>query len=424
MTFKAGTAVLLNPGFETKQGGTFLGKTETGQNANYTQDYVMGIEYQNTVIQAIYNSEGRLYFAGSTTRYEYTMTDHLGNARVSFTDQNADGTPEIIQENHYYPFGLAMEGPWVNDPAQDNNYQYNGKELNDDFGLGWMDYGARWYDASVGRWNGVDPLAENYFNFSPYNYTLNNPVLFIDPDGNAVYYSWDGKYLGSDGKDDNMVYAADKVTTNKKGNLKFHNAKSLGVNHDLFLAFASTVYNEASGSTETYPMANIIVNLINGGKSRLDNLEEAVMYDNSSFQGASQEHLDDYIDEDRASKNEKHEIDAVINALAGNKYPEAREKGNFKDYSNGANAWDGIDLVDTHKKNSHRYYKWSSSSKELLQKYRDKVNGGVKVENWKYVESNADISAVYIKGKTLFAFVPGGRGGNVYDKLVVKKPKP
>jgi len=92
------------------------------------------------------------------------MTDHLGNARVSFTDQNADGVPEIIQENHYYPFGLAMEGLWVNDPAEDNKYTYNGKELNDDFGLGWMDYGARWYDASVGRWNGVDPLVQVFRN--------------------------------------------------------------------------------------------------------------------------------------------------------------------------------------------------------------------------------------------------------------------
>jgi RHS repeat-associated protein len=93
--------------------------------------------------------------------------------------------PEIIQENHYYPFGLAMEGPWVNDPAEDNKYQYNGKELNDDFGLGWMDYGARWYDAAIGRWSGIDPLAEKYMSWNPYNYVYNNPMSYIDPDGRS-----------------------------------------------------------------------------------------------------------------------------------------------------------------------------------------------------------------------------------------------
>ncbi|WP_245549997.1 RHS repeat domain-containing protein [Haliscomenobacter hydrossis] len=94
---------------------------------------------------------------------------------------------EIIQENQYYPFGMNQEGTFMNDAAvKDTKYQYNGKELNDDFGLGWSDYGARWYDASIGRWNGVDPLGEKYMNVSGYVYALNNPVLFIDPDGREV----------------------------------------------------------------------------------------------------------------------------------------------------------------------------------------------------------------------------------------------
>ncbi|MBC6993170.1 RHS repeat-associated core domain-containing protein [Lewinella lacunae] len=64
-------------------------------------------------------------------------------------------------------------------------YQYNGKELN--AGVGWYDYGARWYDAGIGRWNGVDPLAGDYAAWSPYNYVLGNPLANIDPDGSSVY---------------------------------------------------------------------------------------------------------------------------------------------------------------------------------------------------------------------------------------------
>ena len=65
-------------------------------------------------------------------------------------------------------------------------YQYNGKELEKDMGINLYDYGARWYDAAVGRWTSVDPLAEKYAGWSAYHYTMDNPVRLVDPDGRKV----------------------------------------------------------------------------------------------------------------------------------------------------------------------------------------------------------------------------------------------
>jgi len=157
-----------------------------------TQDYVGGIEYKNEVLEAVYHAEGRVYFEDGTNRYEYTITDHLGNARLTFTDKDGDGridqsddseVNEVLQENHYYPFGMAMDGQWIGDPGRESKYRYNGKELEEDFGLEWYDYGARWYDPAIGRWNAVDPSAEKYKAWSPYNYVFDNPLAYIDPDG-------------------------------------------------------------------------------------------------------------------------------------------------------------------------------------------------------------------------------------------------
>ena len=90
---------------------------------------------------------------------------------------------EILQTNHYYPFGMAMELPSQLMGNPNNAYQYNGKELNSDFGLDWLDYGARWYDASMARWNTLDLRSEHAVQHSPYAYTYNNPIMYIDPDG-------------------------------------------------------------------------------------------------------------------------------------------------------------------------------------------------------------------------------------------------
>jgi len=122
-------------------------------------------------------------------RYEYAIRDHLGNTRLTFTDKNNNGriditttasTNEVLQENHYYPFGMAMSGPWMDDAARNNLYQYNGKELNEDFGLNWYSYGVRWYDPFIGRFWSADPIIEKFPWATPYNYAENKVPNAID----------------------------------------------------------------------------------------------------------------------------------------------------------------------------------------------------------------------------------------------------
>ena len=110
-----------------------------------------------------------------TPVYHYYLQDHLGNNRMVV---NANG--EVEQVNHYYAFGGLM-GESTGGDTQ--TYKYNGKVLDRINGLDWYDYGARNYDAALGRWHVVDPLAEKYYNVSPYAYCGNNPMNRIDPNG-------------------------------------------------------------------------------------------------------------------------------------------------------------------------------------------------------------------------------------------------
>jgi RHS repeat-associated protein len=78
---------------------------------------------------------------------------------------------------------MEMEGEWNLQQGLDYDYQYNGKELASDLGLDWLDYGARFYDASIGRFTSVDPLASEFPSWTPYHYVHNNPLRYTDPTG-------------------------------------------------------------------------------------------------------------------------------------------------------------------------------------------------------------------------------------------------
>lgn len=162
-------------------------KTETcyADNFQYVQYFEGGLP---SVLKFFSQPEGYVEPSGSSFKYVYQYKDHLGNVRLSYSDANNDGTivnSEIIEESNYYPFGLRHNG--YNTPASFYNvaqkYKYNGKELQDELGLNMYDYGARNYDPALGRWMNIDPLAEEGRRWSPYNYAMDNPVYFIDPDG-------------------------------------------------------------------------------------------------------------------------------------------------------------------------------------------------------------------------------------------------
>lgn len=153
-------------------------KLENRLPGNKKLQYCANFVYDDGSLKYILNEEGKLNVGDGSNTYQFFVKDHLGNIRLSVKE---DGTVEEI--NHYYPFGMRMDiANSKSDPYQ--KYLYNGKEMQDE--TDWLDYGARMYDPSLGRWHVQDPLSEKYFSYSPYNYCLNNPILFIDPDGMEV----------------------------------------------------------------------------------------------------------------------------------------------------------------------------------------------------------------------------------------------
>lgn len=134
-----------------------------------------------TKLQFITTSEGYVKHTAGVYSYVFNYTDHLGNVRLSY-GLNAN-VLTIFEENNYYPFGLKHKGYNSNNLQPSYKYKYNGKELQDELGLNMYDYGARNYDPALGRWMNIDPLAEEGRRWSPYNYAMDNPVYFLDPDG-------------------------------------------------------------------------------------------------------------------------------------------------------------------------------------------------------------------------------------------------
>ena len=185
---------------------------------------------------------------------------------------------KILEENHYYPFGLKHGA--YNQTRKDVKYEeqaaskkeikqvvpeevkfkylYNSKELQDELGLNWYDYGARNYQADLGRWFNLDPQTENYVNWTPYNYGADNPILFIDPNGEDIYMFF---YVnGYKHKEDGRMFLQAALTKA----YDFLNDKNISGDNDIM------IINNVQDLSEIESKVNNIVDKYSGkyGKTR------------------------------------------------------------------------------------------------------------------------------------------------------------
>ena len=145
--------------------------------------------YENGSLTMLLNESG--YYSFQDNKFHFYIKDHQGNIRIV-----ADEAGKVDEVNDYYPLGGLMSNVYNNVQP----YKYNGKELDRKGGLNWYDYGARHYDAMIGRWHVVDPMAEKYYGWSPCTYCLANPIKYVDIIGafTSPYYTEDGQFLGVD----------------------------------------------------------------------------------------------------------------------------------------------------------------------------------------------------------------------------------
>ena len=183
--------------------GTKLSKQKTDAYTNVTTKYAGNYVYEDRTtivyggtvnsseLQFFNHAEGYVQNNNGIFTYVYQYKDHLGNVRLSYADSNNDGEidaeTEIIEEQNYYPFGLKHKG-YNNVVSSNGNsvakkWGYQGQELTEDLGYNMHEYTFRHYDASLGRFFAVDPLAADYVYNSTYAFQENKLGLGTELEG-------------------------------------------------------------------------------------------------------------------------------------------------------------------------------------------------------------------------------------------------
>ena len=238
-------------------------------------DYLNGFQYKNNILNMFPHAEGYVNVTsgrkGFVFNYVFNYTDHLGNVRLSYSDDAynppAVGEPRnliIIEENHYYPFGLKHTN-YNNDEyafvEEDNenviltpvnplygniyNYKFQGQEHQEDLGLNWDSFKYRNYDMAIGRFMNIDPLTEDYHTWSPYVFSGNRVLDSRELEGlepHSVHATADAA-----AENFSMLYNGQSIIDNKEYVTKIYSQTD---------AFGNVTYSYAEPVPGTQSSAN------------------------------------------------------------------------------------------------------------------------------------------------------------------------
>jgi RHS repeat-associated protein len=259
----------------------------------------------------------------------YNYTDHLGNIRVSYTLNPADGQLKILEENHYYPFGLKHSNYNVDKADFDKDetgifavlkpversefqYKYNGKEFQDELGLNWDSFKWRNYDYAIGRFMSIDPLTEEYHTWSPYVFSGNRVIDARELEGlepHSVH-----KSLEDAGENFGNQYNGLSIRSNGEIGTKFYKGK---MNDETYYSYTVPTWaGENSGAVDPSTAENIPGNttLVGKGHTHAAAPKGKLMIGGIWYGGYADKPSSEDVDQSikDAKANSQYEFDIVI----------------------------------------------------------------------------------------------------------------
>lgn len=261
----------------------------------HTTEYCGNHIYDNGELKQTLFDGGYLTYDGETPIYHFYVKDHLGNNRMVL-----DESGNVEQVTHYYPYGMSFAEGKGKDVQK---YKYNGKELDAEDGLNWMDYGARMYDGALARWNGVDALAEKNNSQSPYGYCVGNPVKYVDVDGRdwLIYYK--------DNKGNVATYRFRGYTTSDIPNNRFVNQVITAYNYNVNNGGGDPSFNSATDKSNSIFIVESNINSVSDQNVVFWNPYLGIKYDSGNV-GSPASVLDHEVD---------HAYDYVLNPVGHTK---------------------------------------------------------------------------------------------------------